>query len=119
MGFLYGRSCEAAATLGWSVGGFAGVVIDVGLLVAVICAPRLRDHGGLPPPGPQFFCRWAPVFPAIGAIILWSSGLARTDLAVRPCYAVSSALAAAIVIALPMLVLFPLAAIQIARRSVW
>jgi hypothetical protein len=118
MEWLDGRSCEAAATLGWAVGGLAGAIIDVGILGAIIWAPRLREHGGVPR-GPRVFGRWAPILPAIAAIILWSWGLAQMNLATRPCYGPASALATAIVIALPMLVLFPLAAIQIARRSVW
>lgn len=118
MDWLATGSCEAIANFGWLIGAIGGLVVDIFLLISIAQAPRLREHGGQPEAVSfaEHWMRW--LSPAVIAM-LWFGGLYRVGGELLSCYALRSATAAAIVVGLLMLLLIPIAAAQIARRSVW
>jgi hypothetical protein len=118
MNWLATGSCETVAGFSWLIGGLAGLLLDVAVVIAIGLTPRLREHGGRPEPA-GFAERWLLPLPWILAAALWLWGFYHTGDSLLPCYAVRSAVAAATVIALLMVVLFPLAARQIGSRSIW
>lgn len=111
-------SDNAGTNFGWLIGSLTGVVFDVAIVVAIALTPRLREHGGAPA-RPGFAERWLGQISALLIVILWAAGACRTGLEQLPRYALNIAGAAAAMIGLLMLAVFPLAAAQIARRSVW
>ena len=111
-------SCEAIANFSWLIGALGGLAVDIFLLISIAQTPRLREHRGQPEPV-SLTERWMrPLSPALIAI-LWFGGLYRVGGELLSCYALRSATAAAIVVGLLMLLFIPIAAAQIARRSVW
>jgi hypothetical protein len=118
MNWLATGSCEAAANLGWLVGGLGGALIDIALVSAICLAPRLREHGGQRAavrPAERLIA-WVPT--SLVAIA-WFGGLYHIGGRLLSCYASHSTIAATILIGFAMLIGFQLAATQIARRSVW
>jgi hypothetical protein len=103
---------------GWLIGSLTGVVFDVAIIVAIALTPRSRGHGGAPAP-PGFAERWLGKISALLIVILWAVGACYTGLEQLPRCALNIAGAAAAMIGLLTLTLIPLAARQIARRSVW
>jgi len=111
-------SCEAIANFSWLIGAVGGLVVDVFLLIAIAQTPRLREHAGDPEPISFTERRILPLSPYLLAI-LWFWGLYYVGNDLLSCYAARSATAAAIVVAVLMVVLIPIASRQIASRSVW
>jgi hypothetical protein len=111
-------SDNAVTNFGWLIGSLTGVVFDVAIILAITLTPRLREHGGVPSQ-PGFAERWLGQISALLIVILWVVGACHTGLEQLPRYALNIAGAAAVMIGLLMLAVFPLAAAQIARRSVW
>ncbi len=109
---------NAVTNFGWMIGSLTGGVFDVAIVVAITLTPQLREHGGTPAP-PGFVERWLGQISALLIVILWAAGACHTGLEQLPWYALNIAGAAAVMIGLLMLAVFPLAAAQIARRSVW
>jgi hypothetical protein len=118
MDLLTMMSNNAAANFGWLIGSLSGLVFDVAIVAAIALTPRLREHGGGPVP-PGFAERWLGLISALLIFILWAAGACYVGLAQLPWYALNITGAAATMTGLLMLVVFPLAAAQIARRSVW
>ncbi|MBV8334915.1 MAG: hypothetical protein JO358_05600 [Alphaproteobacteria bacterium] len=111
-------SDDEVTNFGWVIGSLSGVVFDIAVIVAITMTPRLREHGAAPAP-PGFPERWLGKISALLIVILWAVGVCYTGLEQLPRYALNTAGAAAAMIGMLMLTLLPLAAMQIARRSVW
>lgn len=109
----------AAANGGWLAGAICGAVIDAAAILAIAHAPRLREHGGAAPPPIAPSGHALPWVPAALVVAIWLIGLCGAGGGALFCYAIYSAASAGLIVALLMTVLFPLAASQIARRSIW
>lgn len=118
MDWLLTGSCAAATDYSLFIGALGGVIVDVTMLIAIAQTPPLREHGGTPEPV-GIAERWLLPLPPILIAILWFAGLMYVNAAQVPCYAIWSAAGAAAIVAALLLILFAIAASQIARRSVW
>jgi hypothetical protein len=119
MDWLGTGPCAGIANVGWLIGAICGGAIDIAVIVAIAHAPRLREHGGPAPPAIGVSGRALPWVPAALVGAIWLIGLCYAGRDMLFCYASYSAVSAGLVIALLMAVLFPMAASQIARRSIW
>ena len=118
MDWLTAGSDDAAANIGWAIGALAGFIIDSAVVLALVRAPRLRERGGQLVQVPSAWARRQRL--AAGAVaVLWLLGLPSIGHEHLRDYTAGSLFAAAITVGVLMFVLFPLAASQIARRSVW
>jgi hypothetical protein len=118
MNWLATGTCAAIADFSWLIGAICASIIDIGVLIAIARTPRLREHGGAPP-DTGLIKRVLPWVPAILIVIIWFLGLHHVGPGLLSCYAAHGAVAASLIVGLLMLVLFPLAATQIGRRSIW
>lgn len=119
MDWLATDSCAAIANFSWLIGTICGGAIDIAIIAAIAHAPPLREHAGIAPPRLAACGRallWVPAA-LVGGI--WLLGLCHAGRELLFCYASYSAGSAAVIIALLMVVLLPLGAAQIARRSIW
>jgi len=119
MDWLARDSCAAIADVSWLIGGICGSAIDIAVILAIAYAPRLREHGGSAPPPIGASSRALPWVPAALVSAIWLIGFCDVGRGLLFCYASYSAASTGLAIALLMAVLFPLAASQIARRSIW
>jgi hypothetical protein len=111
-------SCGAVTDFSLLIGAFSGLIIDVTILIAIVQTPALREHGGAVAPESFAERRLLPLPPILVAL-LWFGGCIYAGAELLPCYAIWSVMAAAVIVGALMLILFPIAASQIARRSVW
>ena len=118
MNWLATGTCAAIKDFSWLIGAICGSIIDIGVLVAIARTPRLREHGGAPP-DTGLIKRVLPSVPAALIVIIWFLGFHHVGPQLLSCYAAHGAIAAAIIVGLLTLVLFPLAATQIGRRRIW